>query len=340
MRRLRKAVGTLLPMGLALGAWMLCAAPSAGQSPKAQEAMDKANVAIQRGDFQVAIAELKKATKQDPACFQCQFWLARAYNRTASFKHGAAAARKAIDAAGSDTERAAAWNQVGAAAYANGGADAKGLEAAEEAFRQALTFDPGSGNAVRFSLGVVMLKREKDEDGKALLEEFLKHDPPAADAETARKLIADPQRARVDLVPDFTMTTLTGDKLVAQDLRGKVVLLVFWGTWSPPSYASIPFLKGQAKRSAKDPLVVVSISTDADQAALRKFVADNAMSWPQVWDHDHSISSSFAIQTYPTFIVFDGKGNIALRSEGWFEETAAELASAIARSLRALRQEG
>jgi peroxiredoxin len=34
-----------------------------------------------------------------------------------------------------------------------------------------------------------------------------------------------------DTLPDFTLPLLTGGKLSSKDLRGKRLLLFFWGSW-------------------------------------------------------------------------------------------------------------
>jgi len=36
------------------------------------------------------------------------------------------------------------------------------------------------------------------------------------------------------LAPDFTLATTTGELVSMSDLRGKVILLNFWGTWCGP----------------------------------------------------------------------------------------------------------
>ena len=95
---------------------------------------------------------------------------------------------------------------------------------------------------MRFNLGLVLLRMERDDEGVSELREFVKLVPNAASAAEARRMIADPRRARVSFAPDFAVVSLDGQKLSLESLRGKTVLIDFWGTWCPPCRAATPDL--------------------------------------------------------------------------------------------------
>ncbi len=50
----------------------------------------------------------------------------------------------------------------------------------------------------------------------------------------------------------FTLPDLDGKLVTLADLKGKVVLLDFWGTWCGPCRDAIPFLTGLYKEEKKD----------------------------------------------------------------------------------------
>ncbi len=49
-----------------------------------------------------------------------------------------------------------------------------------------------------------------------------------------------PRPANAVLAPDFTLATTQGQTITLSDLKGKVILLNFWGTWCGPCRKEIP----------------------------------------------------------------------------------------------------
>ena len=71
----------------------------------------------------------------------------------------------------------------------------------------------------------------------------------------------DPQRPEYAIkAPDFTLMTVDGEKFRLKDMKGKVLLLNFWGTWCGPCRREIPdFVKLQSKYK-KNGLEIVGIT--------------------------------------------------------------------------------
>lgn len=183
------------------------------------------------GKYEEAVRTFKEADKlANGSCAECRLWLAKSLDKIGAYKDGLKDADAVLGMTTNPTILVGAYNERGVALVGLAANDPKQLEPAEQAFRKALELSEGKVNAIRFSLGVTLLQMSRDAEGVAMLKEYLEKGPGAADAEIAKKLIANPVRARKKIVPDFELTTLSGEYLTAEDLRGKVLLLDFWGT--------------------------------------------------------------------------------------------------------------
>jgi len=328
--------------GLAAGLLALLSSPLLAAPPQPPVPTDKlleGRGLYDGGKYKEAVRSFKEADKlANGSCAECRLWLAKAFDKLGAYKE----ALKNIDSvSGMTTNKTVligAANERGVALVGLAANDPKQLEPAEKAFRQALEMSGGTINSIRFSLGVTLLQMSRDEEGVAILREYLARGPGAADAGVARKLIANPVRARKRVVPDFELTTLAGDYLTAEDLRGKVLLLDFWGTWCPPCVASVPALRALSHRLKDDPFRLVSISTDADEKTVREFVARNQMDWPQVWDQRQAFTQQCGIHSFPTYVLVSPEGEILHAASGWGLDTEHDLYSRIHAALRALQK--
>jgi thiol-disulfide isomerase/thioredoxin len=275
--------------------------------------------------------------RRGAGCASCYVGLARAYESLGAAKNVVEACDKALTLAGADRLVAVMAHQLKAIALQDLGLnkDPKRLREAEQELRAALGIDR-SASFLHYNLGVVLLREQRDADGIAELKEELALRPDSPYADRARKMIENPRRAREAFAPDFSMVTLDREFMDVSSLRGKVVLLDFWGTWCPPCVSAVPALRGLQKHFKDDNFVLLSVSSDSDEAVVRRFTETNQMTWPQYWDRDRKVQQAFDVRAYPTYVLIDGDGVVQFRTTGGGAIEPAGLESAIKTQLKRL----
>jgi len=137
-----------------------------------------------------------------------------------------------------------------------------------------------------------------------------------------KKTLADVARAKIDEMenlvagkpaPAIDGTGIDGKPLKLSDYRGKVVVLVFWGTWCGPCMQEVPHERELAERYKGRPFALLGVDCDSDKAAALKVMKEQGITWPNWNDGDPGegpIVNKYHVRGYPTIIVIDAKGVI------------------------------
>ncbi len=109
--------------------------------------------------------------------------------------------------------------------------------------------------------------------------------------------------------PAFRLPALAGGESELGALRGKVVVLNFWATWCPPCVSEMPSLERLHRTLGPEGLAVVAVSTDEDEAELRRFVAQYSLTLPVLRDPGGRVASDqYRTTGYPETFVLDRSG--------------------------------
>lgn len=301
------------------------------------QAMAQGDAFVAQKKFDKALDAYRKADKlSHHSCAVCLLRLFKVERSLGDLSAALDYAKKAATAAGENKTLAAQAHLVRGTLLGEmaGKPSDKKLREAEQEFREALTLDSRQVVA-HYNLGVILLKQERDAEGIAELNTYIA--TPGADpksAAEARRIIANPIRAREPFAPDFSFVTLEGASLSNSALQGKVILLDFWGTWCPPCRESVPMLLSLHKKYANRPFEMVGISSDDDEQAWKAFIAANHMAWPEYIDLSGRVQEQFQINSFPTYIVLDRQGIIRFRQSGVGMFTSGDLEEAINKALK------
>ena len=306
--------------------------------PTYEEQLASAKNMLRLNRYDEAVKGFRRANEmRDKKSAECYALMSDAYLSLEAYKNVIAAADKSIALAGGDTQLLLrAYNNKGLALLAQANKkDQTKLEAAETAFREALKLKNAPA-VLRYNLGVVLMQLNRDEEGVIEVEQYMKLQPKGRYFGIAKKLAENPRRARENYAPDFSFTSADGEYITLEDLKGKVVMLDFWGTWCPPCVASVPELRNLNRRYSKEQFVLIGISSDHDDAAWREFTNKNRMNWLQYLDRDRRILDAFSIRAFPTYIIIDHEGILRFQSTGF---GSANLDAAVKRQIRAAQNE-
>jgi peroxiredoxin len=287
--------------------------------------------------YEEALKSFKRANEmREKKCAECYGWLSETYLMMEAYKNVVESADKLIEFANGDTQLILkAYNNKGLALQASADRkDQKKLQTAEAVFRQGLAIE-GAPPILHYNLGVTLLQLNRDNEGVAEIKQYIQLQPRGTSVELARKMVEDPRRARENFAPDFAFVSSEGEHIALEDLRGKVVVLDFWGTWCPPCVESVPELRNLQKRYSKEPsFMLIGISSDGDEDVWREFIVKNKMIWPQYRDRDRRIQRAFGIHAFPTYIVIDHEGIVRFQSIGTSWQHSASLDDAIKKQVK------
>jgi peroxiredoxin len=144
---------------------------------------------------------------------------------------------------------------------------------------------------------------------RALLEAAL---PKAATPELKQRITDDLKRlALVGKPLAMQWTALDGQQVNLQNLRGKVVLIYFFASWSSPSMAELDWVRQLAAQYPAENVQALGICLDKDPVAAPAMLSDHQISWPVYCDGDAwegKLVRELGINALPDLWIVDTKG--------------------------------
>ena len=317
------------------------AAPAYASNPKFQAAMTEGGQLARHKQFSFAADSYKKANKiAGGQCLDCLIGLYGAQMGGGSYKDAAATAEAMEGLATDPTTKSIAEFRRATAFYAAAGDKPKPdrLEAVHEILQQALATTPKYAAAL-FLDGKVLAALGKMEEARADFTQCVS----CVSAKDPGKLRAEhfaenPELALHKMAPAFEVSALDGSRFNLDAMGGRVVLIDFWATWCGPCNRELPHMQQIAKQFAGQPLVIISVSWDGDEAKWKDFVAKNNMTWVQYRDADHKLADLFGINAIPHYFTIDSDGVLTSEMLGEGADVEGKLKKLIAKAKEAQKE--
>ena len=108
-----------------------------------------------------------------------------------------------------------------------------------------------------------------------------------------------------------------GKKILANDLKDKIVLLNFWASWCSPCLEEIPSMVKLRKKFSDKKLKIIAINSDEGgfKKKIKKFLRKYSVNFDVVLDPVGTITNKFMVSEIPESILFY-KGKVIHFSSG------------------------
>ncbi len=139
--------------------------------------------------------------------------------------------------------------------------------------------------------------------------------------------------------PETVSHDLSGKDVKLSDLKGKVVVLDFWGVWCGWCVKMIPQTNELHKKMKGKPLAIVSVSSDGKPEDVKNFLKKTEMPWTHWFDGQGGpVARQWGITGFPTVYVIDHKG-IVRHCQNGYNPNPHEMESLIEKLVKEAEQD-
>jgi peroxiredoxin len=125
-----------------------------------------------------------------------------------------------------------------------------------------------------------------------------------------------PQLATGKPAPDFVAKDLTGKDYRLSELKGKGIILNFWGTWCEPCREEMPALQEMSEKLKDQGVLVLAVNNGESEVAVKAFAKQYGLTFPILLDKRLDIAKAYQVNPLPTTFFIKHDGTMVLQITG------------------------
>ncbi len=124
-----------------------------------------------------------------------------------------------------------------------------------------------------------------------------------------------------DTLPTIQATLIDGTAFDSTTLKGKPLLINFWGTWCPVCAQEASNIETLSKKYT---VLTVAVNSGANKD-IKQWLQQKGVVYPVLNDTGGKWAERFKVSIYPTIFIYDSKGQLKFTETG-YSSTAGLLA--------------
>ena len=194
------------------------------------------------------------------------------------------------------------------------------LAKAEEYYVKGLAVQRPGINPSEASLKTLYAKRNGSDAG---FDGYLSKLRDADRLKRKEKILAE-RAANPSAIPAFTLKALDGTSVSLESLKGKIVVINYWGIWCGWCVKEMPDFQKLHENYKTDPdVAIVTIDNDDNPADVPPWMKQKNYTFAVLLD-DGYVAQKAKVTAFPTTWFLDREGKRAFVKEGWSEKLVEE----------------
>lgn len=136
-----------------------------------------------------------------------------------------------------------------------------------------------------------------------------------------------------DAAPPLALPSASGEQVVLERLRGKLVYVDFWASWCAPCKRSFPWMAQMQRRYGERGFVVVAVNVDKQRADAERFLKATPAAFTVVFDDSGRTPQAWEVKGMPSSYLVDPSGKVLLAESGFRDERKDEVEARIRAAL-------